>query len=255
MTFFAKACERRALERVGFTFALSEYTKASVQRIAPKAQVDMGICGVDVNRLHPATNPSGNYVLSVGRFADARKNLPLLLQAYSRLSHRRDLPDLYLVGNPPQMNEAMTGWISKLGFSDKLHFLGPKSGDELAELYRHACFFVLSSDEEGLGIVVLEAMASGLAVVSTDCGGPRTSVIPDVTGFLVPTGNAEALAAAMERLVEDRSLRQRMGQAGRRTAEERFSVDSAGTVFFEKYDELLSLDDNRSLNLPKTVNH
>ena len=69
---------------------------------------------------------------------------------------------------------------------------GPLGDDELVELYRGAALLALSSDEEGLGLVILEAMASGIPVVSTACGGPQTSVVDGETGFLTPVGDAAA---------------------------------------------------------------
>ena len=107
-------------------------------------------------------------------------------------------------------------------------------------LYRHASLFVLSSDEEGLGIVILEAMASGLAVVSTACGGPETAVVQGETGLLTPVGNVDALAAAIQELVDNPELRRSMGRAGRRRAETTFSMEQTSKVFLEQYERLLS---------------
>jgi len=116
----------------------------------------------------------------------------------------------------------------------------------LAELYRNALFFVLSSNEEGLGIVILEAMASGLPVVSTACGGPATSLVHGETGLLTPVGDARALADAMQTLLGDSDLRRRMGTEGRRVAEERFSLAAAGKVFLDSYDEVFSTQARRN---------
>jgi glycosyltransferase involved in cell wall biosynthesis len=107
-------------------------------------------------------------------------------------------------------------------------------------VYRQASLFVLSSNEEGLGIVILEAMASGLPVVGTRCGGPETCVVEGETGYLVPVGDAEALARSMQVLLEDRALGQQMGKAGRMLVESRFSIEAAGRPFLEVYDRLLS---------------
>ena len=93
---------------------------------------------------------------------------------------------------------------------------------------------------QGLGIVILEAMACGLPVVSTDCGGPATAIVPDKTGLLIPVGDAEALAGAMCALLEDPAQRIRMGAAGRRRVEERFSIERAGLVYLEVYRRLLT---------------
>jgi glycosyltransferase involved in cell wall biosynthesis len=147
------------------------------------------------------------------------------------------VPDLCLIGDPP--SDATQVSLQRLGIANKVRWIGSKHGEELAELYRNAVFFVLSSNEEGLGIVILEAMASGLPVVSTDCGGPATAVQEGESGFLTAVGDAAALAGAMEKLLNDSALRARMGEAGRRIATERFSLAVTGKVFLDKYDEVL----------------
>jgi len=231
--------EKRSLGIANKVFALSEYTRRVVEGSAERDKVVLAPCGVDTGLFRPMTEAAEKYILCVARFSDARKNVRLLLDAYAILQ-RKDLeiPNLYLIGDPPTEN--IHAHLRRLGLADKVKLVGPKQGEELAELYGQAAFFVLSSDEEGLGIVVLEAMASGLAVVSTDCGGPATAITDLETGFLTPVGDAGAFAAAMEKLLVDPGLRQRMGREGRKVAEERFSLNAAGQVFLDAYDKLLS---------------
>ena len=127
-----------------------------------------------------------------------------------------------------------------LGIRDVIEFREDVPIDELASLYRNAALFVLPSNEEGLGIVLLEAMASGTPVVSTRCGGPETIIVDGETGFLTPVGDAQALAARMRQLLESPQLRRDMGASGRRTIKARFSLDVAGRAFLDKYVEILS---------------
>jgi glycosyltransferase involved in cell wall biosynthesis len=81
---------------------------------------------------------------------------------------------------------------------------------------------VLPSRFEGLPMSVIEAMLTGLPVVATNVRGPAEQVVHEVTGLLVPPGDAPALAAALQRLVADQALRARMGEAGRKRAVERY---------------------------------
>jgi glycosyltransferase involved in cell wall biosynthesis len=231
--------EKRALRAADKVFALSEYTRAAVEPIAGHDKVVLAPCGVDTELFRPTDTHDGDYILCVARFSDERKNVRLLFDAYSRLQRNlENVPDLYLIGDPPSA-EAQA-YLLTLGIADKVRLLGPKHGEELAELYRKASFFVLSSDEEGLGIVILEAMASGLAVVSTNCGGPATAVSEGKTGLLTPVGDAEKLASAMANLLQDSVLRKQMGSEGRRTVEGKFSMAGAGKVFLDVYDAVLS---------------
>jgi glycosyltransferase involved in cell wall biosynthesis len=199
---------------------------------------------VDTELFRPATRPTRDYIVSVGRFSDPRKNVELLLNAYAMLQTRvASAPELWLVGDAP--TQPGKDLIGSLGIAGKVKLLGPKRGEELADIYRNAKFFALSSWEEGLAIVILEAMASGLPVVSTDCGGPSTAVKQGETGFLTPVGDAPSMASAMEQLLKDAEVCERMGLAGRRAAEERFSLQAAGKVFLDKYDELLGVEKSR----------
>lgn len=231
--------ERRALGLMDHVFGLSEYTHADLSAIVPAFKLSLGVPGVDTELFHPAdTPPAHGCILSVGRMSDPRKNVQLLLDAYQRLRERLpDAPRLVLVGGDLVSQDwaQATEW----GSADRIEVHLDLTAEELAPLYRQASLFVLPSNEEGLGIVILEAMASGLPVVSTRCGGPETCVVEGETGYLTPVGDAEALASRMQVLLEDRALGQRMGKAGRRLVETRFSIQAAGKPFLEVYDRLL----------------
>lgn len=241
MTRIVQGYEKQALRKMDFVFALSEYTFDALRSQVAPQHVGLAPCGVDTVFFHPAAQARGEYILSVARFSDPRKNVPLLLNAYARLCRRMtSAPRLMLAGTPEPSKEHGQ-LMQELGIADRVEVCTNLSQDDLAEAYRHARLFVLSSDEEGLGIVILEAMACGVPVVSTRCGGPEKAVVDGETGFLTPVGKAQALADAMQRVLDDPSLCLRMGEAGRQRAEERFSLAATGKVFLDKYEELLDL--------------
>ncbi len=95
--------------------------------------------------------------------------------------------------------------------------------DELQTLYARAAVVACPSRREGFGVACLEAMAHGRPVVAGDVGGLRDLVVDGETGYLVPPRDVRALREALERLLVDRELRRRLGEAGRRRAAERFS--------------------------------
>lgn len=239
MTAANAASERRALEQMDHVFALSEYTLAQLAAMAPGCSLSLGWPGVDIDRYRPAEPPPADgFILSVGRWGDPRKNARLLLEAYGRLRERLpDAPRLVLAGEQPR--PADWAEAERWGLAGHVDMRTDVAPEALPELYRQALLFVLPSNEEGLGIVLLEAMASGLPVVSTRCGGPETCVVEGETGHLTPVGDAGALAAAMERLLAGAALRERLGQAGRRLVESRFSIQAAGEPFLAVYDRLL----------------
>ena len=230
--------ERRAVREANSVLALSPYTLDAVRSLTRLRPISLAACGVDTNLFQPLKNSPRDYILCVARLSDARKNLTLLLHAYASLQDKLKLPDLCLVGELPSKDAQKL--LRELGIEDKVRMLGVKGPQELAVLYQNAQFFVLSSDEEGLAIVLLEAMSSGLPVVCTACGGPETVVKNNETGFLTPVGDVEAFTHAMERLISDESLRDEMGHAARREAEEKYALDVTGQVFLDQYDQLLS---------------
>jgi glycosyltransferase involved in cell wall biosynthesis len=93
---------------------------------------------------------------------------------------------------------------------------------------------------EGFGIAVVEAMAMGKAVVATTTGGLPEVVAQEETGLLVPPGNAEELAAAVEALLKDRARREQMGVSGKARARERFSLEASVANMEQLYGEVLA---------------
>lgn len=240
MTAIAESYEQCALRRADKVLALSQYTFDLIRAQVETEKLFLAPCGIDVAKFTPAAESAArNYILSTARFSDPRKNVRLLLQAYAQVHRNRpDLPDLYLVGDQPSAeNQAL---LVQLGIAEKVRMLGQKNSDELSELFRNAYLFALSSDEEGLGIVVLEAMASGLPIVCTDCGGPSTAIAQGKSGILTPVGSVDDFAQGLEKLIANPTLAFAMGQEGRRIAEERFSLAATGRVFLDRYDELLT---------------
>ena len=188
-----------------------------------------------LNSRSTATKP---YILCVGRLDDPRKNINLLLEAFSRLP--AELAQVELVtagaGRPPADYWAL---VERLGLKDRVrHILRPET-DELVSVYQHATAFALSSDEEGLGVVILEAMACGVPVVATRCGGPDGIIDDGKDGFLVPLDDAALMAERLHAVVPRQCLNQEMGGAARATIEARYADEVAGQAFVDVWDRLL----------------
>jgi glycosyltransferase involved in cell wall biosynthesis len=160
-------------------------------------------------------------VLFVGRFRHY-KGLDVLLSAMTRVR-----ASLALVGSGAG-ETALREQVRRLGLDGRVTFLGHVEGDKLRALY-HACdVFVLPSTNkaEAFGLVQVEAMACGRPVVSTALGTGTTFVnLHDVTGLVVTPKDAPALAAAIQRLLDDPDLRRRMGSAGRERVAREFTLD------------------------------
>lgn len=167
----------------------------------------------------------GCTLLACGRLTK-QKDYPTLLRAFALL--RGDGLRLNILGDG-ELRESLQRLVSDLGLADRVTFLGFQR-DPFSHM-RAADIFVLSSRWEGFGNVLVEAMAMGTPVVSTDCPhGPAEIIADGKTGLLVPTGQPEALAAALQRLIDDPALRQSLGQAGQARARD-FSAERVGAAY------------------------
>ena len=126
--------------------------------------------------------------------------------------------------------------MAELGIdSNRCHLNGPV--EDVVKAYQESSIFVLSSRFEGFGMVLIEAMACGLPVVSFDCpAGPDEIITDGVDGLLVPSGDVHALAEKLMALMFDGNLRKRLGQQARQTAQ-RYDMTTLAdqwTALFEK---------------------
>lgn len=241
MTRFTTRAEERALAIADVVFAESNYTQDLLQGKTRPGALVLGPPGVDADFFAPASSrPDPGAIICVGRLQDPRKNIRLLLEAYGVLCRHFAPPPLFLVGRQGLSVTDMQ-YASQLGIADKIRVFADVSWPQLRDLYQASSLFVLPSNEEGLGIVILEAMASGLPVISTDCGGPSTAVLQGETGLLTPVGDVYAFADAMRALLENKELSLQMGAVGRRRIEQRFSIESAGQVYLDVYRKLLGM--------------
>lgn len=154
------------------------------------------------------TGERRNEIVTVGRM-DKVKNHALLVDAFSRVVKEKPQMHLTIYGGGDCM-EAIQKQVKELGIADKVSL--PGDSEQISEKIRDARMFVLSSDFEGMPNAVAEAFAVGAVVVSTDCpsGGARMLVRDGETGLLVPVRDAERMAAAMLRILEDAKLEERL---------------------------------------------
>ena len=151
-------------------------------------------------------------LLSVGAIVP-RKAFHLLVRALSALQDRDwQLTIAGPTDRSPQALADVQAAIRTTGLGQRIALVGPVGKDRLASLYASADAFLTASLYEGYGMVLAEAMACGLPIVCTS-GGAAADTVPDCAAIKVPPGDARALTLAIQRLLDDRELRQRMAQA------------------------------------------
>ncbi len=228
--------EKLTLQRASLILAQSQYTADCIASTCPEVSGRIRVvpCPVEIPQLD--TNQATTHttdVICVGRLSDPRKNIDHLLEAFSMVSEEHPGARLLLIGGTEERVTPLR--LAELGIQDCVLDLGKVSDAELSAYYREAAVFALPSRQEGLGIVVLEAMAYGVPVVSTRCGGPEDHIVDDKTGFLVGKDDAEAMARAILRLLNDCELRKQMSQAAREHAEKMFSRKVVAAQFHKAF--------------------
>lgn len=211
--------EGRIHRRTDRILVLSEYTASTIadRHDIDRDRIEVVPYPIDTEQFSPdgpaKPDDYGPTVLFVGRFNDPRKNTTMLLEAMNRV--REEIPDvrLLLIGDEP--NNELKGMIDALDLSGTVEWINYVDNDDLPAYYRGADVFVIPSSQEGLGIVGLEAMACGTAVVSTRCGGPEEYVDGDKTGYLVDRDCELDLVEPISRLLTKESIQKRLGEAAR----------------------------------------
>lgn len=175
------------------------------------------------------------YILGIGRLVP-QKGFDVLIDAFVQSNLRTH--DLLLAGEGPE-RDALQAQIERCDLRSRVHLLGRADRSTAVALFQGCSWFVLPSRMEPQGIVNLEAMASGKAVIASRVGGVPEIVLDGETGILVPPGNVFALAETMSRLAADSDLRKRLGDQGQAKAQS-FAWPVIAEKYLTLYQELLN---------------
>lgn len=240
---------RLAAARSGAVVAVCRHAaeRFARDRIAPAALLQVVPNGIRVERFgHVASAaararlgyaPDDLVLGTVGRLNWA-KDHALLLQAFAQLAPNHPRLRLAVVGDG-ELRAQIQQQIDTLQLADRVRLHGDR-GDVPAVLTAFDVF-VLSSRTEGYSMALLEAAASGVPQVATDVGGNREIVLDGTTGRIVPWGEREALAAAIEQLLVDPALRRQMGAAARNWALRSASTETMADAYERIYGQLRGL--------------
>jgi starch synthase len=203
-------------EYADWILAASTFTKQSiVSRGVNPSKILLIPYGVNLDHFAPGpkiARPQSNVSILFAGSIDQRKGIKYLLEANKQLA----LPGTELV-----LCGGMVGSGDGLApYRDQIRYIGPKSFPQMPEVFRSSDIFVFPSLVEGFGLVILEAMASGLPVITTSHTGGYDVIEDGVDGFIVPIRDVEAIKEKIEFLYRNPELREEMGRAARRKAEQ-----------------------------------
>jgi glycosyltransferase involved in cell wall biosynthesis len=210
----------------------------------PEARTRVHYIGVDCIAIQPRDPAEETRtVLHVARLVEV-KGTRHLIGAFARLPERFADVELAIVGDGP-LKASLQALAGSLGVGARVRFLGARPYPEVLSLMRKAAMLVLPSVRaadgrvEGLGMVLLEAAATGVPTIGSRIGGIPEGVIDGETGFLAPERDEEALAERMVTLLDDRGLRLSMGTKARALVEDRFDLRRQTALLEDHYDSVL----------------
>lgn len=220
----------RKLRGARFAVTVSDFNARHLRELAEGTRVVRIYNGLDLERFSSNGSRPGEppLVLAVGRLIE-KKGFDDLVRACALLVGRREQFRCLIVGKGP-LRDALAEQVEALGLHRCVELAGPVPRERLLGLYRQATVFVapcvVASDgnRDGLPTVLVEAMALGVPVVATPVTGIPELVEDEATGMLVPERDPEALAAAIERVLADPALAERLARRARARVEERFDV-------------------------------
>ncbi len=245
--------EKQVLETAERIIATSPQEKEHMRSlVSTKGDIDIIPCGTDIERFgsieqqaartHLGIDPETKVVLYVGRF-DPRKGIETLVRAVSKLHSAKNIQLIIGGGSRPGESdgierERIEKIVAELGMSNTT-FPGRLSPEILPYYYAAADVSVVPSHYEPFGLVAIEAMASGTPVVASDVGGLQFTVVPEETGLLAPPQDVAAFATAIDRILSNPEWRDKLGQAGRKRVEAKFSWHGVAAQLSDLYTQLL----------------
>jgi glycosyltransferase involved in cell wall biosynthesis len=250
-----------AVDRVLYALATTVIatSRAVARRFAwtTRHKVQVVSNGVDLGRFAPrppsatlraalGVPPSPPLVVSIGRFVP-EKGYRHLLDAAARIQRTRPGVHWMLVGGG-ELQDELVAQARRLGLGSQVHFLEWR--EDVADVLALGDLFVLPSEREGFGRVLVEAMAMGKAVVATTAGGIPEIVLDGETGLLVPPAAPAPLADAMADLLDDPRRAARLGAAGRARALTTFSLDAHAGGVARVYADVLGATGRRRERVP-----
>ncbi|MBT4594424.1 glycosyltransferase family 4 protein [bacterium] len=201
---FMESIERNVLDSTNRVLALSSYSYSGFIKRSPGIERRMSICGYPVEPKSARASFDNKTIVAIGRFSDPRKNPAMLFEAFDKIYKKIPGVRLLVIGTPPK-NRVVLKYGGRESFK-QITFTGYVDEQRKEVLFSQASLLLLTSHQEGLGIVGLEALAHGIPVVATDCGGPRDYLVTGKNGYLVRVNDVDDMVNKAVKILESQSL-------------------------------------------------
>jgi len=195
--------------------------------------------GVDEKTFAPVQNKKyiERYVLYTGVLR-ARKGLFDFIECAKHVCKTYSDIKFVVCGTGPFLHK-LREEVLRMGLQKQIVFWGYMTRDKLIQTYQNATVHVVPSHYEGLPTVLLEAMSCGLPVIATDVGGNSEVISSGINGFLVPPKSPKVMAKVISKLLDDRALREKIGEAARETIEKYYTWDKIADNVIKCYENIL----------------
>ena len=249
---FTSAAQRRHTWITRFLMARMDAVVATSDASAAFLSVPCEVIlhGVDTERYHAPTNRDAEFAISglpgkyaIGCFGRVRhqKGTDVFIEAVSRVLPRYPDFSAVVVGavDDADFEAGLKRRVAEAGIADRVRFLGERPIDEVPLWFRRVLIYAFTSRNEGFGLTLLESMASGNALVAARAGAAEAVVTGGQIALLVPAGDADALASALETLMRDPARAAAMGERARAYVAAHFSVENEAEKYVAVYERVL----------------
>lgn len=202
--------------------------------------------GIDTSKFafapHRSAHDGKVRLLTIGRLAE-KKGIEYGVRSVAKLLRNHCNIEYKIAGDGPLKGE-LQSLIDELNVNDKIRMVGAKSQEEVIELFKNADLFLApcvhsrDGDQEGIPVVIMEAMAKGMPVISTYHAGIPELVEDGISGFLVPERDVDALAQTLEYLLQHKDLWPTMGRRGRDHIEKHYDIDKQNDRLLQLFKDL-----------------
>ncbi|HEY9205832.1 MAG TPA: glycosyltransferase family 4 protein [Candidatus Methanoperedens sp.] len=231
---------KKTLEKADALICVNEDAKTLFSKIVNKDKPIFIIPpGIDINRFgYTARKEKNNIEIISVAYLQKRKGIDFIIKAFSEIIGKRPNIMLRVVGMGPE-KENLMGLVNQLNLNRHVIFEGFVPNTEIAKYYQNADIFISMSCSESFGQTSIEAMATGLPVITTKVGEIKNIIVHGETGFLIEH-NKDELKNYLVKLIDDRRLRNIMGQNARKIVEEKYDWKIIAKKYYELYLNLAS---------------